>query len=499
MDSIILFLLKSVLVSGLLTAWYWLGLRNKRLHQYNRFFLLFALSASLVVPLLHFQWFTIQQSATETVSPAKYLLQVANSHSTEEQQIAGKASYPGVNLNLVMMISVLAVSLALLVALLIRVLWVISMSRKYKRTEMNGIKLIHTDLPKAPFSFLTYLFWRDTISLETDNGKMIYRHELTHIKQKHTYDKLACQVLTCIFWMNPFYWIIQKELGMIHEFIADENAINENDTDAFARMLLQTHNNGSYLVPEHQFFSSPIKRRLTMLQTTMKPKYTTLRRIAVLPILAGVVMLFSFANRKEIKLPADKADKKIVLVLDAGHGGKDEGAHCGNLKEKDLTLRIVNRMKELAPDYNIDVHLTRSSDEYPSLAERVTISNKLQPDYFISIHINSRTPDSKNVNDLGIEFLVCTSNNHPKELKDKTTMLARSIYEQTGFLRNNALDSSWISEKRIMVLRENDAPAILIELGFIENTEQMERLSDPEKSDEICAAILKGVVKASKG
>src|SRR6185369_14934409 len=98
--------------------------------------------------------------------------------------------------------------------------------------------------------------------MQGEMGQLIFRHELTHIEQGHTYDKLVCQVLTCIFWFNPFYWIIQKELNIVHEFLADEQAVTNRDTETFAMMLLQPHNNGSYLVPQHHFFSSTVKRRL---------------------------------------------------------------------------------------------------------------------------------------------------------------------------------------------------------------------------------------------
>ena len=89
MDTYVLFLFKSVLVSGLLATWYCLGLRNKKLYQYNRFFLLFTLFASLAVPLLHFNWFTIHETNTSSV-PAKYLLHIASGSINEEPQIAGK-------------------------------------------------------------------------------------------------------------------------------------------------------------------------------------------------------------------------------------------------------------------------------------------------------------------------------------------------------------------------------------------------------------------------
>jgi hypothetical protein len=75
MATLGVFLWKSIVVSGLLTAWYLLALRGRRLHQYNRFFLLFALFASLTIPLLHFQLFSIPGTITDRLAPVAHFVQ----------------------------------------------------------------------------------------------------------------------------------------------------------------------------------------------------------------------------------------------------------------------------------------------------------------------------------------------------------------------------------------------------------------------------------------
>jgi len=487
MNSIFLFLLKSVLVSGILTTWYLLGLRNKRLHNYNRFFLLFTLYASIQLPLFHFQWFSVPKAA-KAFSPVSFLIQTTNDELAIEQHVSGPSNIINVNWNVVLITVSIIISLYLLTALFISVAWIIKMSGKYPRTRVEGIDLINTGLPNAPFSFLTYLFWKDSISLDSESGRMIFQHELTHIREKHTYDKLACQVLTCICWMNPFYWLIQKELAMIHEFIADEKAVSENDTEAFAKMLLQSHNNGRYLIPEHQFFSSPIKRRLIMLQTSRKTSHAWLRRMMVLPLIGCAILIFSFTNRKEAKYEIVRADKKIVLVVDPGHGGNDAGCSYGSLVEKDLNLRISKRIKELSPEFNVEVYLTRSGDEYPTLEQRVAYSNKMHPDDFISIHVSDMR--GKDMGKGNYEIAV----NYQNQQAEKSKRLASEIYQYLtppeGSQRNTP------TEKGLYVLRNNSAPGVLIEMGDIKNKEQMERITNQAKLDELCGAILTGVVKS---
>jgi hypothetical protein len=396
MNELILFVLKSTILSGILCTWYMLALKNKRLHNYNRFFLLFTLYASVQVPLLDFNWSPVYERAPVIFTSTKMLLHTFNG-ADGITPVTQHISTTDINWKAIAIEIAALVSLSLLATMLTRIAWILRIGKQYPLTVTHGITLVQTDLPKAPFSFMNRIFWRDSISPETDSGRMILRHELTHIKQKHTYDKLACQLLTCIFWMNPFYWIIQKELGMVHEFIADEQAIVNNSdgiqeeeyTMAFAKMLLQVHNPTGYLNPEHQFFSSPIKRRLTMLQTNKTVRASVLRRMALLPLVVGSILIFSF-NPRERSTAIIKSDKKIMLVVDAGHGGADEGCHSGSLMEKELNLKVAKRIKELAPEYNIDVQLTRSNDKRLTLEERVAFVNKLHPDDFISIHVDDR-------------------------------------------------------------------------------------------------------------
>eukprot|EP01036_Dinobryon_divergens_P003642 gene3642-4819_t len=77
------------------------------------------------------------------------------------------------------------------------------------------------------------------IDPESANGQRMLAHELTHIRERHSFDKLFTELLLCVFWMNPFFWLMRKELDMIHEFLADRKAIANQDGRAFAEMILQ--------------------------------------------------------------------------------------------------------------------------------------------------------------------------------------------------------------------------------------------------------------------
>jgi hypothetical protein len=210
---------------------------------------------------------------------------------------------------------------------------------------MPGYNLIETDLKQAPFSFLDNLFWRTNISMHEENGKKIFAHELTHIKEKHSYDKLFSQVLLCFFWINPFYWFIQKELNAVHEFIADSKSIQQGDTESFAIMLLQTHNEGRYLDPSHLFFNSSIKRRIIMLTTSKSVQYSWLRRLCALPILVLVTILLSFKivnAQTDPKLnPYDSVKIDKVSIHPRNDSVADVAINYIDANSKPATLNLV--------------------------------------------------------------------------------------------------------------------------------------------------------------
>jgi len=180
-------------------------------------------------------------------------------------------------------------------------------------TPMDGFDFIHTKEENAPFSFLNNLFWKESISLQDEGGQQIFKHEITHIQQKHTWDRIYCQIVASLFWMNPINWIIQKELMTIHEFIADEEAVGNENVEIFAKMLLQTHYGNHFLNPTHQFFYSSIKRRIIMLSTSKHIKYSYARRLMVLPILVIAVGLVSIKVHATERIANKVASLKAVV------------------------------------------------------------------------------------------------------------------------------------------------------------------------------------------
>ncbi|MFL5748345.1 MAG: M56 family metallopeptidase, partial [Niastella sp.] len=273
---------------------YWIALRNKSFHYYNRFYLLLSMAGSFIIPLFNFNWFTIDKQAMPvSLETFKYITQ---------QITSGHAST--ISWQAIVLYGVIGLSLFLLLVLAFNIFKVYQLKRRSAVVEMEGIDFIYTNLDQAPFSFLNNLFWKESISLDDDFGQKIFKHELTHIHQKHTLDVLFCQIINSICWMNPFNWLIQKELKAIHEFIADKEAIGNNNVEDFVQLLLQAHYGKHFLNPTHAFYYSSIKRRLIMLTTTNNARFKFLRKVLVLPVTFAAIVALSVSATETKATPA---------------------------------------------------------------------------------------------------------------------------------------------------------------------------------------------------
>lgn len=312
-QTVLLYLLKTILISGLFVAYYWMALRDKKFHYYNRFYLLSASVISLMAPLLNFDWFSVEESVLYG-SPVLY-----GSGNLIRSVLPTTTGYNGIHLDWAdyVLIAACIITISLVGLLIMYIIKIQLLKRKWEVTKMEGFDFINTNEDNAPFSFLNNLFWKQSISLQEEGGQQIFKHEITHIQQKHTWDRIYCQLVASLFWMNPFNWIIQKELVAIHEFIADEEAVGNSNVEAFAKMLLQTHYGNHFLNPTHSFFYSSIKRRLAMLTKSNNTKYSYLRRVMVLPVLIAAVCIVSIKVHasERIENKVEEIKNNISLLM----------------------------------------------------------------------------------------------------------------------------------------------------------------------------------------
>ena len=302
-------LLKITICSAIFVIYYYAVLRNKVYHQYNRFYLLFGVVFSWCLPFVNFQIFIEPQQTVQPVYKVIEFFSTSNIARPIQQNMPQSAAITAKNINLDIIVSTVFVLIS--VSLCVKFIYGLYVIFKLKQTNnkqsFSNINVYFTNEPNTPFSFLNSIFWNNNIDIESAIGKQVLAHELVHINQKHSYDKIAMQLCLIAGWFNPFFWILNKELGMIHEFIADKKSIPNANKAQFAQMLLSTNFVTKSPTFSNPFFLSPIKRRLNMLTKNKLPKFSYAQRILALPIFALLVMLYAckarLSNTKENKNP----------------------------------------------------------------------------------------------------------------------------------------------------------------------------------------------------
>ena len=485
------YLLKVMLCSGILFGYYWLLLRNKVYHRYNRFYLLAALLVSLVMPLIEIN---IWHKADPSAQSIKLLQAVTGSNEYLDEIVLTSRQNYFTSEQLVLLLYLL--TCFIFCTLFIQVLLKIrTLLKQHQQTVVDNICFVNTTAKGTPFSFLKYIFWNDNIDRNTTTGNQIFKHELAHVQQKHTYDKLFINAILIFFWCNPFFWLMRKELNIIHEFMADKIAVEDSDTEAFAAMILQATYPQHRFALTNPFFYSPIKRRLLMLTKNKNSKASYIGRVLVLPLAVLLFAAFTLKTKTIAHTPVYHG-KKITVVLDAGHGGKDFGAVSldGTTTEKDLALSIIKKIKALNNNSNINIILTRESDIYQSPVEKAAFSKAQNANLFISIHTDAIVKEEATNNHSGISVWIA-KDNFANAVSSK--LFASAIINE--FHKNYQLqllsDYPQQSEKGIVVLQENSFPSVLIEAGFITNKKDLAYLQTDKAKETIAKNVLAAIEK----
>jgi beta-lactamase regulating signal transducer with metallopeptidase domain len=291
--DVLIYLLKSTALSGILFAYYAYFLKDAQFHTYNRFYLLASMVLSVLIPFIPIRSFSLSQEQIPAIGQILINPKQLPSYVQSSTSIDWESS--------ILVISLLF-SLILLGFMMHGIYRFYQIKQTHEVQHFDDFDLIETEIGNAPFSFLKNLYWKKSISITEEEGVKILQHELTHIRQKHSWDRLFSQSLCSLFWMNPFYWLIQKEMQQIHEFIADEEAFGHGNSTFLAKILLHSQYGHHFLNPSHSFYYSSIKRRIIMLTTSKNPQFAYLRKVLALPLLASMVILFSLEiQAQEIK------------------------------------------------------------------------------------------------------------------------------------------------------------------------------------------------------
>lgn len=205
---------------------------------------------------------------------------------------------------------------------------------------------------------------------------------------------------------------------------------------------------------------------------------------------------FNVSGEKIVYIKSEIAPLKKSVMLDAGHGGSDPGAvytdENGNvmLKEKDLNLAVTLKVKDILEKNGVEVNLIRSEDIYVDFLKVGSIANSVGSTLFVSIHTNSFTNTEVN----GIEvygYLSGGTVSNGMSSEQLSNNLLNGLIDETGANNRGVRDG-----KSLAVVNSTKAPAALVEIGFITNKEEREKMETEEYKQKLAQGIANGILKS---
>jgi N-acetylmuramoyl-L-alanine amidase len=174
-------------------------------------------------------------------------------------------------------------------------------------------------------------------------------------------------------------------------------------------------------------------------------------------------------------------DKKVI-VIDAGHGGKDLGAVIYGVQEKTISETIAQKIKALNKDSNIEVVLLRDGDRFIELKERVSIINNLNPDLVVSLHLSA----SQNAEANGTRAYISSK----KEFYEKSKVSAEKILDNVS---GENLVKGKVDEAPFYILKNSNCAAITLEIGYLSNNNDRAYINSEKGQNEIAEKILESI------
>ena len=310
------FLIQSTICLTIFLSFYHLVLEREKMHEFNRYYLLGTILISLSIPLLTFEIIKIVPVVENTKPISLDAITTTFTENSIQENVIPLQEPTNYTSYVLWLIYGLITS-ALITRFAINYFKLISKSKSNPIVKYKNANLVLVDEKTIPHTFLNFIY----INFEDYNKRNIedelYTHELVHVNQKHTIDILFIEVLKVFFWFNPLFIFYKKAIQLNHEFLADEEIVKTyNNVPFYQNLLLQKSSNVQTIYLASNLNYLVTKKRLIMMTKNTSRKIAVLKKLAIAPILIGLVYFFCIEIVAQEKLVAIKAETKNSKITD---------------------------------------------------------------------------------------------------------------------------------------------------------------------------------------
>lgn len=381
--------------SGILAAFYvlyFLFLRNERFFIEIRWFLMMSIVLAVFLPLVKIPYTvlveTSQANVSADLSVGEWIAGTLPDTISEKKSLF---SIPQLLLGIY-----ISVALVLLIRSSIKVWQIWSMIVGKEFVEKDNCKVILFDEKISAFSFFGYVVINRE-EFENEALRNIFIHEKVHALQKHWIDLLLVEILSIVFWFNPFVWLFQIAIKQTHELLADDGVIARGFGIGQYQAILINQLMGAEVVGLANNFNHSInKKRMIMMSKEKGPKIRRYKLLLMIPVVAAVLVFNMKANKvhaQEIEIVEIQNSEKVKIsgLILAENNKPTAGAA---ILVENYTVGTVSDSKgkfelEVAKDANIRISFVGFQTRKMAVEDFILNGNK-ENNYFLKIKMKSQ-------------------------------------------------------------------------------------------------------------
>ncbi len=333
-------------------------LKKETFFNWNRAYLLVTVALSVVLPFIKVAGFKEAVPQYFMVRLPQILSQTPNTIFLEEVVISGSNTSHSFlwYFSLVLVIgSVLAI--LFFIMRLIKIIKLTYDNPKQKEGSVYFVRILKSTLA---FSFFNYVFLGEKIK-ETER-KQIIKHELVHVKQKHTWDLLFFEILRMVFWFNPLVYMFQNRMADLHEFIADSQAVKHNKKQYYENLLAQIFDTNQVSFINPFFNQSLIKKRIIMLQKTKSKQVQLIKYALLIPMVLGM-LVYSSCSEEATQPEVVEQELTVQAQIELLKSSIEAKGELTDAEKTALQSMFINALKTHESDGIIEVVEEQSKTE----------------------------------------------------------------------------------------------------------------------------------------
>ncbi|HEU0126535.1 MAG TPA: M56 family metallopeptidase, partial [Flavobacterium sp.] len=404
MEAIFIYIAKASSLMLLFYCTYYFLLRKETFFNSNRWFLLFGLIISTILPLISYTkvvWINATQSLNGIVqSPLPEIVEKETLDLNWSYILFGLYAFGFI---------------VFIVKFAIDFYSLNSINKGKKIKQQADFKFIDINENIAPFSYFEYIVYNSSLytSSELEN---IIEHEKVHSDQNHTVDVLVSRAFSIIFWFNPLVWLYKKAITQNLEFIADSEAAKKLlDKKAYQYTLLKITTHENCVAITNHFYQSLIKKRIVMLNKNQSKKRNSWKYYVVIPALAAFVLLF------QVEVIA-KERPQIIKENDSNIESMDVYKIRKNSTDTELN-EIKNNLKKY---HNVNFEFSEVKRNDSNQLTAITVDVKRGKQRAKSV----QNSDNKAINEFGV--IIITYKNGDKKIGIQTVNESQNKEPKTG-------------------------------------------------------------------